>query len=329
MDVDVSEILEKVDILDYISQYCDFEERHGEWWALSPFKDEKTPSFSLNTEKQRFYDFSSGVGGNLIHFIRKYDNCGFNEALDKLMKYAGITKGSTSVSSRLASTKIAKMFKTYPTQAKESSSNILPSDYMDRYEFDEDKLRVWVDEGIDLDTMRRFDVKYDSFSNRIVFPVRNYRGDIINICGRTLDEDYKAKGLRKYTYFKQFGGSLDTLFGYSDNRQSILDKREIILFEGSKSVMLASGWGIDNTCAVLTSHLNPQQFAFLVKLGVRVVFAFDKEIDVRNDKQIQRLKRYVNVEYIRDVNNILDEKMSPVDMGKDVFLKLYNERRGM
>ena len=63
--MEVDDILEQVDILEYISQYCDFEEKNGEYWALSPFKEEKTPSFSVNTEKQRFYDFSSGAGGKL------------------------------------------------------------------------------------------------------------------------------------------------------------------------------------------------------------------------------------------------------------------------
>ena len=70
--MEVEEILDQVDILEYISQYCDFEKKGGEWWSLSPFTEEKTPSFSVNTEKQMFYDFSSGAGGNLIHFIEKY-----------------------------------------------------------------------------------------------------------------------------------------------------------------------------------------------------------------------------------------------------------------
>lgn len=325
--MEVDDILEQVDILEYISQYCDFEEKNGEYWALSPFKEEKTPSFSVNTEKQRFYDFSSGAGGNLIHFIRRYNDCSFIDAINILKKYANITESSERAVGRLESTKVAKRFKRKSPISKESKSVILPPNYMERYEFDASKLRAWVDEGIDFKTMKAFGVCYDSFSNRIVFPVKNYAGDIINVCGRTLEPDFKEKGLRKYTYFKPFGGSLDTLYGFSDNRQSIMDKREVIVFEGSKSVMLAYSWGIKNTCALLTSHLNPQQFLFLVKLGVRVVFALDKEIDICQDRHIQKLKRYVAIEHICDDNDILDAKMSPVDMGKEIFLRLYEERR--
>lgn len=198
---------------------------------------------------------------------------------------------------------------------------------MDRYEFDKEKLQVWANEGIDFETMKFFGVAYDSFSNRIVFPIKSYQGDIINVCGRTLDKDFKVNGLRKYTYFKQFGGSLDTLYGFSDNKSAILESKEVIIFEGSKSVMLAHSWEIHNSCALLTSHLNPQQFIFLIQLGVKVVFALDKEIDIYKDHQIQKLSRYVPIEYIKDTQNILEEKMSPVDAGKENFLKLYNERR--
>lgn len=324
--MEVDDILEQVDILEYISQYCDFEEKNGEYWALSPFKEEKTPSFSVNTEKQRFYDFSSGAGGNLIHFIRRYNDCSFIDALNILKKYANITEDSEKVIGRLESTKVAKRFKRKSPTSKESKSVVLPPNYMERYEFNENKLQAWVDEGIDLDTMKKFGVCYDSFSNRIVFPIKNYAGDIINVCGRTLEPDFKEKGLRKYTYFKPLG-ILDTLFGFSDNKQAIMEKREIIIFEGSKSVMLAHGWGIHNTCAILTSHLNPQQLLFLIKLGIRVVFALDEDVDIREDMNIAKLKRYVRIEWVKNRDNLLSSKMAPVDAGFEVWQKLYERRK--
>lgn len=56
--MELSELIESVDILEYISQYTEFTEKNGEYWALSPFKDEKTPSFSVRKETNSFYDFS-------------------------------------------------------------------------------------------------------------------------------------------------------------------------------------------------------------------------------------------------------------------------------
>lgn len=322
--MDVNEILEQVDILEYIQQFCDLEEKNGEWWGLSPFKEEKTPSFSVNTEKQKFYDFSSGAGGNLIDFIVRYNRCGFKEALSILKKYANITDDTHYVC-RLECAKIARKFKKKPKEIKESKCQILPNDYMERYDFNKEKLSIWVNEGISLDTMRKFGVMYDQFSNRIVYPIKNYTGEIINVCGRTIDADFKSKGLRKYTYFKPLG-ILDTLYGFSDNKQNILSQKEIILFEGAKSVMIAHEWGIDNTSAILTSHLNQYQLLFLIKLGVRVVFALDEDVDIDEDSNIAKLKRYVKIEAIKNFDNLLTEKMAPVDAGREIWEKLYERR---
>lgn len=101
----------------------------------------------------------------------------------------------------------------------------------------------------------------------------------------------------------------------------------MILFEGCKSVLIAASWGIKNTGALLTSHLNPSQMVILARLGVKVVFALDKDVNIKNDHNISRLKRYVNVDYIYDRDDALDEKDSPVDKGIDIFLDLYDKRR--
>lgn len=197
---------------------------------------------------------------------------------------------------------------------------------MDRYEFDKEKLQIWADEGIGFDVMKKFSVCYDSFANRIVFPIKSFSGDIINVSGRTLDRSFKEKGLRKYTYYKPLG-ALDTLYGFSDNEPFISEKKEIVIFEGAKSVMLASTWGVQNCCAALTSHLNPRQALFLIRLGVRVVFAFDEDVDITKDKNIAKLMRYVRVEWVKNRGGLLSSKMAPVDAGAAVWNKLYGMRQ--
>ena len=94
---------------------------------------------------------------------------------------------------------------------------------------------------------------YDSFSDRLVYPIRNPDGKIVNIGGRTLDPHWKEKGLRKYTYFMSWG-ELKTIYGLAENRDAILQKGEIILFEGCKSVLLADTYGIHNTGAILVKR---------------------------------------------------------------------------
>lgn len=327
--MEIQDILDRVNIVEYISQFCDPELRSdGDYWALSPLSNEKTPSFSINEETGRWYCFSTHKGGNLIDFIKAYYNCEFQTALNILKKYANITDtDEREPIKRLLSSSIAKKYRYRdPFETKPSFSGVvLPKDYMDRYENNPDKLECWRKEGISDASMQKFQVRYDPMSDRIVFPIRSPNGDIVNVCGRTLDPLFKEKKLRKYTYFKQFG-ALTTIYGLFENMMDIVSAQEIILFEGSKSVMLADGWGIHNTGAILTSHLNPHQFRLLIQLGVRVVFALDAEVDIRKDENIQKLTRYTTVEWVKNQNGVLGDKDAPVDKGESVFRDLYQRR---
>lgn len=93
--MEVSDLIQQTDIVEYISQYCTLTERSdGEWWGLSPLKEENTPSFSVNREDQVFYDFSSGQGGDVLAFIRAYNHCSFPCAVSALEQYLGIPDGA-------------------------------------------------------------------------------------------------------------------------------------------------------------------------------------------------------------------------------------------
>lgn len=323
--MELSELIESIDIVEFISQYIDLEQRGDEWWGLSCFKDEKTPSFSVRSSPPCFFDYSSGIGGNVFTFVKYYYKCSASEAVAILRKFAGDDDGTSKPSEKLAATQVCKRYQTPKLNQKPAKTKILPINCLDRYEKRDDKLAVWESEGISRASLDKFQVFYDSFSDRLVYPIRNMSGDIVNIGGRTLDPDWKEKKLRKYSYFYSWG-TLDTIYGASENMEAIKKAREIILFEGCKSVLIADTWGLHNTGAILTSHLNPNQMKILAKLGCRVVFALDKDVVIREDHNIQRLKQYVNVEYIWDREDLLDPKDSPVDKGREVFKKLYGDR---
>lgn len=323
--MELSELIESIDIVEFISQYIDLEQRGDEWWGLSCFKDEKTPSFSVRSSPPCFFDYSSGIGGNVFTFVKYYYKCSASEAVAILRKFAGDEDGTSKPSEKLVATQVCKRYQTPKLNQKPAKTKILPINCLDRYEKRDDKLAVWESEGISRASLDKFQVFYDSFSDRLVYPIRNMSGDIVNIGGRTLDPDWKEKKLRKYSYFYSWG-TLDTIYGASENMEAIKKAREIILFEGCKSVLIADTWGLHNTGAILTSHLNPNQMKILAKLGCRVVFALDKDVVIREDHNIQRLKQYVNVEYIWDREDLLDPKDSPVDKGREVFKKLYGTR---
>lgn len=324
--MDVQEFIQSIDIAEYIGKFVELKESNGELWGLSPFKSEKTPSFSVRPESGSWYDFSSGLGGNLLTFVKNYHKCSGREGIEILKKYAGC-EGELTFSKRktLSAVQVCRQFQKPEAKQKESKAIVLPNDYMNRYEKREDKLSVWKREGISDEALIDFEVRYDGFSDRLVYPIRNKYGEIVNVGGRTLDPEWKEKKLRKYTYFYPWG-TMDTIYGLSENMEEIRAKNEIILFEGCKSVLLAYSWGIKNTGAILTSHLNPNQMKILIELGCRVVFALDKDVIVRNDFNIKKLRHYVNVDYIYDFNDLLEEKDAPVDKGKEIFEKLYEQR---
>lgn len=321
--MELQDIIDSVKIEEYIGQYVELSEQNGELFGLSPFTEEKTASFSVTPNTNLFFDFSSNCGGNIINFIEKYHKCGFKDALKILKEFANIK--DDYVDTRLATTKIIKKYKQTKPQKADTSRKILPADVMNQYEYDLSKFQGWIDEGITPETLKQYQVMYDPFSNRIVFPIEDLKGNIISIKGRTLDLDYKEKKLAKYIYFQHIN-NVDFLFGYYRHISEIQNKKEIILFEAEKSVMISEAWGIKNTCAIMTSHLNSVQIPILIKLGVRVVFALDKEINIRKDDNIKKLCRFVKVEYINDTENLIEDKMSPVDKDREVWNRLYERR---
>lgn len=325
--MDLSSLIESIDIAEYIGQYVDLEERGDELWGISPFTapPEKTPSFSVRPLTGQFYDFSSGIGGSVLTFVKRFFRCTGREAVERLKIYAGCEE-DVRPTEKMEATLVCKKYARPKPRDKPEKTVVLPDSVMERYELRTDKLRVWRDEGISDAVLQKFQVRFDPFANRLVYPIRSPDGKIVNIGGRTLDPDWKAKGIRKYCYYYSWG-SMTTVYGLAENREAILQKREIILFEGCKSVMKAATWGVNNTGALLTSHLNPAQMRLLARLGCRVVFALDKEVEIRADHNIRKLKDFVNISFLRDTDGLLEPKDSPVDQGEAVFRTLYERRK--
>lgn len=330
--MEASDIIDSIDIVEYISQYIDLElKQDGEYWGLSCFTDEKTPSFSVNPEKKYFKDFSSGKGGNLVQFVIEHDHVSVSKAINILKAYANISDSGISdkTNTRLEATRIAKKYRRRIKSPPRTTAKILYPDVMSQYIFDKNMLKLWTDEGININTLYKYGVRYDAFDNRIVYPIKDYEGNIISICGRTCNPDYKAKNIRKYTYLHSIG-ALDTIYGFSDNRDYIIEAKEMIVFEGAKSCLKAYDWGYKNTVALLTSHLSLNQLKFLIKFcnynNVQIVFALDSDIDISNDENIRKLCSYARVFWLKNRDGLLEPKDSPVDKGKAVFENLYKRR---
>ncbi len=317
------ELVEKCDIYTYISQFVDLEYKNGEYWGLSPFKDERTPSFSVNIEKQVFKDFSSGKSGNIIAFVMNYHKCNFIQALKILKEFFNIQQDIEYIEPPNI-LKILKQFKPIEKKEKKIERKFLANNCMDKY--DKIKIKSWEEEGISPEIIEKYNVRFDSEKETIVFPIWDNNSNIINIKARSMSKHWKELGKPKYYYYYKLG-TLDYLWGLNFKRDIIKEKNEIIIFEGEKSVMKMESWGIDNCAALCSGNINDEQLILLLQLSVNVVIALDKDKNYKKDANIKKLSRFCNVEIVSDKFNLLDEKDSPCDKGLEIWKKLYNERK--
>lgn len=187
--------------------------------------------------------------------------------------------------------------------------------------------KLFLDDGISIYSQYKYEVKYDLFNNRVVFPIRNDEGKLLSFKGRTCDPKFKEKGISKYLYYYPVEG-MYLLYGLNLNMFDILTKGEAIVFEAEKSCMQCDTFDVVNTLACSKKILSDYQVNKLIQLKVDITLAFDKGVDL-NDILIEcrKFKGLCNVYYIYDVDNLLEDKMSPSDAGFEVFNKLYTDYR--
>lgn len=318
----IKEILEQADLYEYVSQYVDMEKRGREFWGLSPFQPEHTPSFSIDDEKGVWKDFSSGKGGNIIDFIVAYDGCSVGEAIGKLLSWMGIEPGEYTP--RPESVKYMKRYRRRKNGLKQLPPKTeLPKSSLDK--FVRAPIKLWNDEGIAQETCDEFEIRYDPYEEAIIIPIRDGEGRLVNFCRRTTDPNYKILGIPKYIY-KYPIGTIDFFYAWHKSKEEILQKKEVIIVEGAKSVMKLYQYGYRNSVAALTSHINEHQLLPLIKAGCSVVIAFDKGVFPYNDKNIRRLLKFCPVYYTLDRTGLLEDKDAPVDKGAAVWQELYENR---
>lgn len=324
----LEEISNNVNLLEYVGQYMDLEKRGDDYYAHCPLHIDKTPSLSINPEANKWYCFSCGRGGDIISYLIEYEGLRFDQAVEKAASLAGIDISMMCRSETIAFLKKLKKWQT--KQDAPFEHQIIP--YAEYEKFDKAVAQEWLDEGISLDVMRKFDVRIDDRQNRIVYPVCDINGNLINIKARTRFTNYKELRIPKYINYYPIG-VMDYFQSLNLSLQSICNKNEVIIFESVKSVMKAYGWGFDNCVSAEKHTLTAEQIMLLAKLHVNIVFAYDTDIsyfqqDVK--RNIDRLKMITNVFIINDRHKLLggsDTKNAPVDCGREIWEELYATKK--
>ena len=182
---------------------------------------------------------------------------------------------------------------------------------------------LWLKDGISLSTQRKWQVGYDSTSQRITFPIRTSTGEIMSIKGRANFELSEFEP--KYLYLIQ-GPMSQTLFGYSENYSSLYEN-EILIVESEKSVLKLDSWGYNNVVALGSNSLSTTQAKLLMSLNPKcVTFLLDKSLPLENTKRNAELlktfctMRQLKIRYWNWEDNLtLDDKAAPCDDTKEEF----------
>ena len=300
----VEEIRSKNDIVDVISSYVRLQKKGSSYFGLCPFHNEKSPSFSVSRQKQMYYCFGCGAGGNVFTFLMEYENYSFVEALKYLADRAGVELPEPEYSEeakKRADTKAilleinkaaAQYFYvqllrpqgghalTYLKDRKLSDDTIkaFGLGYSNKYSDDLYKYlksKGYKDDMISQAGLISIDEKYgvhDKFWNRVMFPIMDVNSRVIGFGGRVMG-DAKPKYLNSPETII-FDKSRN-LYGLNRARKS--RKPYFLLCEGYMDVISLHQAGFTNAVASLGTALTPGHAALIKRYVNEVYLTYDSD----------------------------------------------------
>ncbi len=299
----LSEITGKLSISEVVADYVDLTMKGSRYWGLCPFHTEKTPSFTVDDEKNLFYCFGCHKGGSMFSFVSEIEKISFPEAVTKLAEKAGVHLPSDTTYSAQEDKKFTAMMELYSRLMKSFH-------FVLREKNSAEEARKYLSErGIELHTQEVFQLGYvpddrywiytflskknysDSFlaesglfskknnkislfSNRIMFPVIDTRGNTVAFSGRQLGT-FGGKYINTPETF--FYRKREMLFGLFTAVREIRKRKEFVLVEGNFDVCALYQAGIPNTVAPLGTAFTEAQGKLLRRYARKALIFFDDD----------------------------------------------------
>jgi len=303
----LDEIKARVRPSDVIGRKVKLTRRGKEWVGLSPFTNEKTPSFYVNDEKGIFKDFSSGLGGDIIKFLMETERLEFMEVVERLAEEAGMELPKASPESVEKYDRLKRLKSACSAAAAFFTARLMSPDgagarsYLDGQRglgqaawtrwglgYAPDDWRQLLEhlksagfsaqEIIDAGLAKVSDKggePYDVFRNRLMFPITDTKGDVIAFGGRALDPEDKAK----YLNSPETGlfHKSHILYNYKGAREAIGygARGGLVVCEGYMDVIAMGEAGFANAVAPLGTALTAEQLALLWRAGPDPIMCFD------------------------------------------------------
>lgn len=300
----IEEVRAKNNIVDVISGYVRMQKKGSSYFGLCPFHNEKSPSFSVSPDKQMYYCFGCGAGGNVFTFIMAYENCSFPEAIKELADRVGVALPEMEYSEEVKKRegRKAKLLEVNKEAAKyfyyllRSPKGEIGRQYLLGRQLSEDTMKKfglgfasvsnrelvsylrskgYADELIKEAGLAGFDEKYgmhDKFWNRVMFPIQDINHRVIGFGGRVMG-DGKPKYLNSPETMV-FDKSRN-LYGLNFARTS--RKNNIILCEGYMDVIAMHQAGFTQAVASLGTAFTVGQASLLRRYTNDVLLAYDSD----------------------------------------------------
>lgn len=296
----IDEVKSKNDIVDIIGSYISLNDKNK---ALCPFHNDHSPSFSVHPDKQIYKCFSCGESGNVITFVEKFLGISFQEAAKLLADRAGI-KLNINVAKK--TNKYDKYYEITDTVNKYFKNNIFSSNgqqalkYLNDRHIDKDIINEFnigistnnklheilakkynLEDLLKIDIVREVDNKiYDTFQNRIMFPIIDEDNNIVGFSGRKyLANDLDNKQLSKYVNSRETDIFIKSKIFYNINNAlpNIKKSKEIIITEGFMDTIRMVSIGYNNTVALMGTAFTKEHLDKIIKYKCRVVLNLDQD----------------------------------------------------
>ena len=303
-DKEVQKLLDKLDIVQVISEYVTLKKTGANYKGLSPFREERTPSFVVSPVKNIFKDFSTGIGGNAITFYMKINNISFVEAIEELSRKYNITMSKVVRKNDENKSEYNKYYEILSKVEKYYVDNLInnkeATTYIENRGFTEEDVKKynigfssnqWDDlynfltkegyeekELIELGLIKKNENGniFDVFRNRIMFPIVNSYSKTIGFGGRIIENNENAPKYLNSPDSLVFNKGKE-LFGLTNRGQDIKKKGFAILMEGYLDVLTSHKYGFNSAVASLGTSLTEDQVILLKKYTNNVVIAYDND----------------------------------------------------
>lgn len=344
----INEVRNSVNIVDVISQYVSLEKKGKDYIGLCPFHQEKTPSFTVNEEKQFFKCFGCGKGGNVYKFLMYKDNLTFPESVEQVANFAHIPMPS-GYSNHQTNSNLTPVMKInqdaadfyhrvlVTTRAGERGMAYAKKRELDKKTIDhfgigyapqqENLLLLYLrgknyqDDDLvksGLFIQSKSGELYDRFRDRLMFPLSDESGRVIAFSGRRLSNDKTEAKYMNSPETEIFTKS-KLLFHFAEAKKVAREEKHLVLYEGYMDVIAAYKAGVKSGIASMGTSLTDEQVYMMRRNNRNIIINYDGD-----DPGVHAAERAVQM--FKQVGGFnIGVVVLPEGLDPDEYVKKYGE----